>query len=159
MRTIVRKMRFVGENGSLGYTRGGVYSIVIALGFFTPIVINRMDGTGRCPYANVKTFLDNWQDQENLPPPKEPALIIQFSGMPMPGMPHAPEPLPPQPTVTPGRINEGLKDAVVVLVDGYRAKKQIKGHEMLEEREIEEILGGVRDVIEMYEGTYYDKRR
>lgn len=55
--------RFIGEDGSLGYQKGRVYELVVVEdsrpGRF--ITISRLDGSGKCPYASLESFMRNWE--------------------------------------------------------------------------------------------------
>lgn len=59
--------RYMGEDGSLGYRTEERYNLrVTALRFpclnykGTQIVVERLDGTGTCPYHTILDFLNNW---------------------------------------------------------------------------------------------------
>jgi hypothetical protein len=53
------KATFIGSN-SLGYEHGKDYELkIINVG---GISIQRLDGTGRCPYTSLSTFLNNWNN-------------------------------------------------------------------------------------------------
>jgi len=61
---------FTGEDGSLGYKRGDRYDLHI-IAIQQPWVhggaqihIMRLDGSGMCPYRNIVTFLQNWDNIE-----------------------------------------------------------------------------------------------
>jgi hypothetical protein len=47
---------FKGQDGSLGYNNGHVYTLKLV----GPNTIQRMDGSGRCAYRSLETFLSNW---------------------------------------------------------------------------------------------------
>ena len=48
---------FIGTN-SLGYENGKQYELKIAEA--QGISIQRIDGTGKCPYESLSAFLKNW---------------------------------------------------------------------------------------------------
>lgn len=59
--------KFIGKDGSLGYKRGKFYPLLVSrLGWFERLIrpwtleIQRIDGTGYCPYSTEGTFLKNW---------------------------------------------------------------------------------------------------
>lgn len=62
------KATFIGAD-SLGYEHGKTYTLELVehdllervLGG-TKLHVVRVDGTGKCPYTNIKTFLKNWTD-------------------------------------------------------------------------------------------------
>lgn len=57
------RMRFVGEDGSLGYRTGRTYYLRITRAPLssTPVTIRRRSGFGLCPYASEEAFRANWQ--------------------------------------------------------------------------------------------------
>lgn len=56
-------------------------------------------------------------------------------------------------------INATIKDHVVWLVDEYRTRKEILPHVALDEPQLDELIGGIVDVIGMYEGVYIDSKK
>lgn len=52
-------------------------------------------------------------------------------------------------------LNQKLVDFVVSIVSEYRVRKNILPTEQLDIFEIDEVVGGIRDVILMAENTYY----
>lgn len=61
---------FTGKN-SLGYEHGKTYTLELVehdilerIFGGTKLHIVRVDGTGKCPYTNIKTFLKNWTNIE-----------------------------------------------------------------------------------------------
>jgi hypothetical protein len=59
-----RPMRFIGEDGSLGYRHGQLYELRFVEDDRHFVTIERIDGTGRCPYASMNAFLRNWDPGE-----------------------------------------------------------------------------------------------
>ena len=53
------KATFTGTN-SLGYEKGKEYQLKIAEA--KGMTIERADGTGRCPYQSLSSFLKNWNN-------------------------------------------------------------------------------------------------
>ncbi|TDD77165.1 hypothetical protein [Flavobacterium caseinilyticum] len=51
------KAKFTGTN-SLGYENGKEYEL--KLSDIKSLSINRLDGTGKCPYESLSSFLKNW---------------------------------------------------------------------------------------------------
>ena len=99
---------------------------------------------------------------------------ILHSFVPMPPQERAPEPVPililqgtppkmmrPMPQVPKAKspINATIKDHVVWLVDEYRTRKEILPHVALDEPQLDELIGGIVDVIGMYEGVYIDSKK
>lgn len=52
--------RFIGEDGSLGYRHGEWYELRFLDSEKYPAVIERLDGSGRCPYGSLTALLRNW---------------------------------------------------------------------------------------------------
>lgn len=50
-------------------------------------------------------------------------------------------------------INQTIKDNVVWLVDEFRKRKGIEGHVVLEEHQFDDLVGGIVEIIEKYEGV------
>ncbi len=68
MDTIVSAV-FTGKDGSLGYRTNEKYDLIVQSAplFGIPgaqIIVSRLDGSGRCPYRNIITFLQNWDNIE-----------------------------------------------------------------------------------------------
>lgn len=59
--------KFKGKDGSAGYRTGQFYELRFIDSDKYPVVIERLDGSGRCPYGSMRAFLDNW----DLGPPQE----------------------------------------------------------------------------------------
>lgn len=55
------RAKFIGIN-SLGYICGEVYSLNI----LNNSIITRLDGTGKCKYSSIKSFLSSWTNIEIL---------------------------------------------------------------------------------------------
>jgi hypothetical protein len=55
------KATFIGTD-SLGYENGKEYQLLIPNS--KSVTIQRMDRTGRCPYASLSAFLNNWNKIE-----------------------------------------------------------------------------------------------
>lgn len=53
------KATFIGKNGSLGYVTYAIYELKVKQRGFT-FIIERMDGSGKCPYGSTVAFLKNW---------------------------------------------------------------------------------------------------
>lgn len=56
--------RFVGEDGSLGYRKGAIYSLRMDPTPTNPdwaVVVWRSDGSGMCPYSSNAAFKRNWE--------------------------------------------------------------------------------------------------
>jgi len=51
---------FAGQDGSLGYRKGVVYTL--KLRNTGGVTIRRSDGSGACPYASLSAFFRNWKD-------------------------------------------------------------------------------------------------
>lgn len=49
---------FTGKDGSMGYQKG--YSYTLKVADVQGISVQRLDGTGRCPYQSLSAFLANW---------------------------------------------------------------------------------------------------
>ena len=67
MNTAFVLAQFIGEDGSLGYTKGKVYPLIISkLGWFSRVMrgvtleIVGVDGKGYCPYESEWSFYKNW---------------------------------------------------------------------------------------------------
>lgn len=52
-------------NDSLGYITNNGYGLKVK-NEFDIIVIERLDGSGRCEYSTVLTFLSNWNNIKHL---------------------------------------------------------------------------------------------
>jgi hypothetical protein len=50
---------FIGEDGSMGYRTGRIYSLIVQ-----GCRVDRLEnpGTDPCPYASVESFLRNWSE-------------------------------------------------------------------------------------------------
>lgn len=61
--TTLQNMKFIGEDGSLGYRKGLIYALRCRkdIEFENPVVISRLDGTGYCPYSSIEAFNQNWR--------------------------------------------------------------------------------------------------
>lgn len=62
------RCRFVGEDGSLGYVNGRVYTLCLATWFdflrlkFAPRIVYSFENPkGACPYGSQAAFDKNWQ--------------------------------------------------------------------------------------------------
>lgn len=88
--------------------------------------------------------------QPKIPVPV-PVLIIEKREMmrPMP---------PPRPIPT-ANLNKTIKDNVVWLVDEYKKRKGILDTVLLDDSQFDELMGGIEDVVMMYEGTYHLSRK
>jgi hypothetical protein len=51
---------FTGTDGSMGYRKGELYSLKVAGSH--GVAVQRLDGTGKCPYQSLSAFLANWSD-------------------------------------------------------------------------------------------------
>lgn len=51
------KMKFIGQNGSLGLRYGQVYDVKIDV---TENMVWVEWGNNRCPYSSIANFLSNW---------------------------------------------------------------------------------------------------
>jgi len=54
---MIIKAKFTGTN-SLGYETGKEYELKVA--DLQGISVVRLDGTGKCPYMSLSSFLKNW---------------------------------------------------------------------------------------------------
>jgi hypothetical protein len=60
---MIEAMRFIGEDGSMGYKHGEIYNLYIYPHWFGYRIVVEPVGkpSMRCPYRNIFTFLQNWQ--------------------------------------------------------------------------------------------------
>ena len=56
------KLRFMGEDGSMGLTNGQVYDCIIESRYDNVWVIWLTDNPGSCPYTSLKVLLHNWEE-------------------------------------------------------------------------------------------------
>ncbi len=54
---------FIGSKESLGYIPNKRYTLLLYRGQYS---IQRIDGSGRCPYQSFKSFFENWTDIKNI---------------------------------------------------------------------------------------------
>lgn len=54
------KAVFKGQDGSLGYKTNMEYTLRIKEHVL--IIIERLDGEGKCEYGTIVSFLDNWDN-------------------------------------------------------------------------------------------------
>lgn len=59
-----RTMRFIGQDGSMGYRTGEIYRVYIDHGRKGVVVGG---GPSRVPYSSVSALLDNWHDVQKCP--------------------------------------------------------------------------------------------
>lgn len=60
------RMRFIGENGSLGFRNGCVYDVTVSTDAICNLLIlglNRHPFT-RCPYESPQSLAKNWETAE-----------------------------------------------------------------------------------------------
>jgi hypothetical protein len=74
--TMLIEATFTGADSSLGYQRGQRYTLRLASHNGT--VVQREDGSGKCPYASLSAFLMNWTNVQVLSRPlsEDPAVPI-----------------------------------------------------------------------------------
>lgn len=49
---------FTGQDGSMGYEKGRTYTLKVRS--VQGVSVQRLDGTGKCPYQSLSAFLANW---------------------------------------------------------------------------------------------------
>ena len=60
---LIIQATFTGDKVSLGYIPNKRYTLLL---YKRDYAIQRIDGSGRCPYGSFKAFLESWSDIKNI---------------------------------------------------------------------------------------------